>query len=89
MDDNDNDPLITSPGRCSLNYIGGVTQTCTNPCIDHSPLELEITEEAANLGELLVIEATDIDGDSDGTALTYTLDPSSVSCYDCFSQASW
>lgn len=49
---------------------------------EHDPFSYEIVEAVALVPrELLVIEASDIDGDSDGSSLIYTLIGGSVSCY--------
>ena len=44
-------------------------------CTDHSPFEKDIYEEVASLGEVLVVVATDIDGNSDGSSVVYSVTP--------------
>ena len=51
-----------------------------SPSAEHDPFSYEIVEEVALVPrELLVIEASDIDGNSDGSSLVYTLSGGSVS----------
>lgn len=73
-DVNDNAPIISSPGMCLHGPVLSLWGLSLLYNIDGNPIILEILEGVATLGiDLFTVTATDIDAESDGDSITYSL----------------